>query len=127
MADIRSRPIARAALAEVFKSREMIAVIENLSQDVRETLPVAADAAQATANDARDRAIAAQDDADRIDILLATLDAFVQMQRSERATIDTLRRRVEELELRLLAADRRHDTDGLRKQLEELRSIVLGI
>lgn len=63
MSEVVTRRVTRDKLAAVFKSHELVKLVESLTQDVTQTLPDRSDAAQAAADAAQDAANAARDDA----------------------------------------------------------------
>lgn len=126
MADVKTRQINRQKLAQVFKDPELMKTFENVLLDVSTTIPESSTSAQLTANDARARAINAQSDVDQLEVLVATIEAFIYAQRNDRATISALQNRVDFLETQVNALIRRTDIDTLRRQINDLQSLLLA-
>jgi hypothetical protein len=114
----------RAKLAQVFKDPETLRAFEAVLQGVSTTLPADVTVALLTANDARSRAITAQSEVDALEILFADTDALVKTGRDRGAEIHSLMRRIEDLEARLLAAERNARRD-YRREIEDLQTLVM--
>jgi polyhydroxyalkanoate synthesis regulator phasin len=112
----------RDVLAKFLPQRH-IPAFEKLNTAVDVDLPDATAAAQATADEARLLALIARANSDVLRPALAALEAAALTQRSDRALIASLERRVADLEARLLALQRNSDVDQLRRQLADLQAL----
>lgn len=113
----------RTVLAGLFpRNPKAMSDFEKLNTDVDVSLPGATAAAQATADEARLLAAIARANPDVLRPLVEQLQSNLLIQRGDRAQIDALTRRVNELEARLLALQRGAD-DQLRRRIDDLQSL----
>lgn len=130
---VRSRAISRSNLATFLKSPELIKQFEDLTSDVATVLPVAVGETAQMVSDAAEVAIlamtaaaAAKSQADRLAGLVEELSLLARTQRTPNSEIARLQQRIEVMEMALLALQRGSNIDALRKQIDDLQTIVLG-
>lgn len=112
----------RRTLSQFLPNQEAVRAFEKALRDVSETLPAATASAQSTADEALIM-VGAKASSEALRLLLDMVSAYVLAQRTDRALIGALERRVAELESELHALPRRGDIDQLRRQFDELQSL----
>lgn len=130
---VATRQVTRDKLAQFLKSQELIKLFENLTQDVSVTVPEALDTISAVADQALATGLlvmgvaeSARAEADRLTQVLNRVDAAFSTQRDRGAELQELRKRLDAIENTVVALGRGSNTDTLRKQIEELRALVIG-
>ena len=116
--------IDRAQLAQVFKDHQTLRAFEQTLEDVSTTIPGNISDMQALALDASLSAASAKAGVSRLDALITALDALVNTQRTASATINRLETRIADLEKHITALSRSTDVDGLRRQIDDIRTLV---
>lgn len=153
--NMRPVRLSRADLQQFLKDPKVIKQFENLVYNLQNLVPPAIDEGNAIALDAQTSAAFAQEAAntarglsDKLTMITRDLVALQGVQRAPGGDIQRLVQRVEAMESTLLALTRanctfqlaqrvaylegmlltltRNNTDALRKQIDELRSLVLG-
>lgn len=114
----------RQILASITKNHQAIVALERVFEDVGTTIPDNVSDAQALALDASLSAASAKSGVARLDTLTAALEAFVNTQRAASATISRLEARIADLEVQLTALRRSIDADGLRRQINDIQTLV---
>ena len=114
-------PVTRDKLFAIFKNQEIVKLIENLTRDVSIVIPEAIDGGQASASEALAKANTAIESANAAQ---ESADQY-SLERPDSDAVESLRRRVSDLECRLLL-ERRDEFDMLRREINELRSLVQG-
>ena len=134
--------IDRAQLAQVFKDHQTLRAFEQALEDVSTTIPNNISDMQALATDASLSAASAKSGVARLDALITALEAFVNTQRTASATINRLEARIADLETQLMgmrsirievqqqietqftALSRSINMDGLRRQIDDIQTLV---
>lgn len=114
----------RQMLASITKNHQAIVALERVFEDIGTTLPDNISDAQVLAIDASLSAASAQAGVARLDALTASLNAFINTQRTAGATISRLEARIADLEKQLAALSRSVNVDGLRRQINDIQTLV---
>lgn len=129
---LKTKAITRDKLAKVFKDHELIKLIENIADDLSKAVPQDMESVEQIANEAQQAAVlaigavkAAQGAADRLEKLIEQARIEMLLQPDLRSTVEAQRQRIAELEARI-ESTRTPDLAGLQRQIDELKTLVIG-